>query len=131
MGRRRYLSNRPARIDLVIQQGATFGPLSAVIKDKATGLGVDLTGCAVAAQIRKTHGDPSAHGTFTVSIDVPTSTISWSMAKAETQALDANEVLGEATADPYYWDLELTWSDGSSDTPFAGEVRVPAEVTKA
>lgn len=81
----------PARVELVITRGSTWGGLRGACKD-AAGDPVDLSGCTFLCQARKGAGLPLIH-TFSLSVDDELDHVFQfdEMSPAETLALPAGE----------------------------------------
>lgn len=119
----------PAKISLIIYQGATFrkrltwksGPTIAEAEL------VDLTGCVARAAIRENYDDPVAL------LDMTTE--NGRIVLGGTAGTIDIELSAEATAGlPYLkagalWDLEIEWLDGDVCRLFQGAVRISPEVT--
>jgi hypothetical protein len=115
-------------VDLVIRQGADF--LTTLTFTNPDASAVDLTGCRLAAQIRKKPRDVASVANFTFVVATPTTGVAtMSMAAAVTATI----LCGDSLQDPaseYHWDLELTDSLGKISSPLHGKVSVFREVTR-
>lgn len=113
------------RVDLVIEQGTTWGVGFPVLD--VNGQPIDLTGWSVHAQVRPTTEDSTVlfewsqetsspgrvelvSGVVTLYVD-PVQSSAWTWRKGS-------------------WDLELTMPDGAVLRPVGGRVRVDPEVTR-
>lgn len=132
------------RMDLLIRQGATFGPFKFVMKAPSQGavpqadgsyvetdlIPVDLTGCALRGQIRKTPSDATVVAELNVSITDPTGgTYQFDLSDTVTAAIVAGVDLSKRESS-YVWDFELTDSSNRVIPLYYGEVRVFREVTR-
>lgn len=119
----------PAKISLLIYQGATFrkrltwksGPTISEAKL------VDLTGCVARAAIRENYDDPAALLDMTtengrIVLDGAAGTIDLELAAETTAGLPYLK-------DGALWDLEIEWPDGDVCRLFQGVVRISREVT--
>lgn len=117
------------RADLDIRQGATFGPLTLTFKNP-DGSAVNLTGCSLSGQIRKTALSASIVQAFSAAITnaaggVATLTID----AAATAGIPAGE--SPAGVDSrYVYDVELVDSQGRVIPVLYGDVIVLREVTR-
>jgi len=122
--------NVGAQFDFGLQQGADFSTTLTFLN--SDGSAVDLTGCQLAAQLRRMPRSPAApDAVFTVVITAPASAgiAAISMPAATSAAL----VCGNGPEDPlsrYFWDLKLIDSGGAASVPLRGKVTVYAEVTR-
>jgi len=109
------------RVDLVIKQGATFGPFSGFITNP-NGSPVDLTGCELRAQLRRRPSEPAVN--FDIEItDAVGGEFTLQLAKETTAGL---------TSPPkYVWDFELEDALGRVSPICYGDVQVSLEVTHA
>lgn len=116
------------KVDLLIRQGATFGPYWIEIVDEA-GAPIDLTGCVVKASMRKEIGDAVPAAEFTIGYNALEGKFSYMLTKAVTSAL----VAGATVKDPVgknFWDCEITWLDGSVSPICYGDATVFREITR-
>lgn len=123
------------KLDLRIRQGADFLPYPVAIKGNS--IPVDLTGCQIRAQLRKT----ALSSTLTVAFhtEIVESTVAdpvnypyklrfW-LTAAETAIIVCGERITDSSS-RYVWDLEIEWADGTIDPLFYGDVLVFREVTR-
>lgn len=132
------------RLDLLIRQGATFGPVTDLIRQPIVGAvaqadgsyadddlePVDLTGSTIRGQIRKLPADSAAVATFDVNISDPLSgSYTFGLTAAVTAAISAglDSTKPEST---YHWDIEWQDSMGRVTPLHWGVVRVHREVTR-
>lgn len=124
------LGTKGAQLDLIVKQGATLGPNTTTLLD-GVGDPIDLTGCTVRAQIRKTPDAATIACTAVCTLVTPASGIfSWSFTAAETTALTCSTVDENEAASLYYWDMELLKADSTVVPLLYGDVRVFREITK-
>ena len=117
------------RLDLLIRQGATFGPFDVTLAnpDKTP---VNLTGATVRAHVRKKALDAN------VVIDLQVQITDASAGKFQfglSDELSASITAGETVKDPaslYVWDMELEDVLGRVVPLYYGEVKVFREVTR-
>lgn len=123
------IGNIGERLDLLIRQGATFGPFTATMENP-DGSPVDLTGATIRGQIRKKPGDTAVAAQIEVVSDYDaTGVYSFGLAETVTRAITCGASI-DLPASLYVWDLELV--QGAQVTPlYWGEVRVHREVTRA
>lgn len=99
--------------DLVFTQGDSF--------TITISLGINLTGCTVAAQVRQFNESPAVQGTFTATItDLVQGTVVLSLTSAQTRLLPMQGV----------WDLQVTMPDLTVQTLVKGMVLVNRDVTR-
>ena len=101
------------------------------IKD-SSGTAIDITGCTLSAQIRKTADALTADATavFTV-ISAVNGSVSWEFPATETTALACDPVDETAADSQYVWDMELHYTSSGRVVPLLyGNVSVFREVTK-
>lgn len=119
------------RLDLLIRQGADFGPMSATMVNPDQTL-VDLTGCTIRGQIRKSGLDATIVESFNTTILNQVTyrgQYKFWLTNAETAAIVAGETLADK-ASKYVWDLELLDSTGIVTALYYGDVLVQREVTR-
>lgn len=114
----------PQAKNLVFYQGDTF-ELIFQLKEKGTGLPVDLTGCVPKSEIRLTPADAAVKLTFTSALIAPATD-----GKVRL-SLTAAQVAGLVPSESLVWDVQLTWPDGSIKTYLNGTIAVLPEVTRA
>ena len=117
-------------LDLEIRQGATFGPHNAAMVNPDNSP-VDLTGCVIRGQIRRTALTTTVTASLSCTITDPAGGLyTLSMTDEVTAAIPA----GESITDPkskYVWDLELEDSQGRVIPLYYGNVSVLRESTRA
>lgn len=125
------LGTKGAQLDLLVRQGATFGPNSTAVKD-GVGAAIDITGATVRAQIRKTPDAVSAVATATCTIVSGAGGVfTWEFSDTETAAMTCSVIDENEPESLYYWDLEIEFSGSGRIVPLLfGDVRVFREITK-
>jgi uncharacterized cupin superfamily protein len=124
------ITDKGQELDLVIRQGATFGPIICTLKDELN-VAINITGATFEAQIRKTPNSRKATGcaVSTAMVDAVNGQFSFTITATESAKLLAGDTENSPES-LYYWDLEMTL--GTVVTPFCyGTVKVFREVTKA
>lgn len=125
------LGTKGAELDLLIRQGATFGPNNSSLKNP-DGSPINLTGASLRLQIRKTPNStlsPGAVGTAEIT-DAAQGLFTWGFSAEQTALLPA-DARGETEPDSQYvWDMELEDSQGRIIPLVYGKVLVFREVTK-
>ena len=124
------LGNIGTRLDLLIRQGATFGPFVCTMTNP-DGTPVNLTGATIRGQIRKAPADTVVVASLVVTItDAAAGKYTFSLSDATTAAIAAGADVTKP-ASVYVWDLELQDAAGSVIPLYWGDVRVHREVTRA
>lgn len=126
------IGTKGSELDLLIRQGATFGPIVSTITNPDTSP-MNLTGATFRAQIRKTPTSPLVEGAtadFTVT-NAAAGQFSWGFSSAVTTLLAADSESELAAASTYVWDMELEDSTGRVIPLMYGKVNVFREVTKS
>lgn len=117
------------RLDLVIKQGSTFGPMSNTLTNP-DGSAVDLTACVVRGQIRRKALDASIVASFVCTItDADEGQYEFGLTDEVTAAITAGE-LPSVPASKYVYDMELEDSVGRVIPLLYGNVTVMREVTR-
>lgn len=125
------IGTKGAELDLLIRQGATFGPVRSTLKDNL-GVAINITGGTFRAQIRKTATStlvPGATAVFTV-VDAPNGVFDWEFPVSSTTLLVADNESELAQASIYVWDMEFQDTAGRVLPLTYGKVNVFREVTK-
>lgn len=118
-----------ARVDLLIRQGATFGPHTVVLTNPDT-TPVNLTGCTLRAQIRRSTNAADIAATLAIDVtNASAGTFTYGLSAALTAALAAGSTYQSAES-RYVWDLELEDTLGRVTALAFGDVYVQAEVTR-
>lgn len=123
------------RLDLRIRQGATFGPIQAVMRNPpvspaTVGTLVNLAGCTIRGQIRRKALDVAIIASFAVTItDSSKGEYEFGLSSATTSGITAGETL-DSTTSRYVWDLELVDATGRITPLYYGTVTVLREVTR-
>lgn len=116
-------------LNLLVRQGATFGPVTGTL----TGAGatpVNLTGCIIRGQVRRTAASVGVSAPLTVTLTDPTNGVfTYEITAADTTLLSAGN--SETDADSQYvWDMEMVDTSGRILPLTWGAVAVFREVTK-
>lgn len=126
------IGTKGAQLDLLIRQGATFGPIRTTIRNSLTNLPVNLTGHTVRGQIRKTAASTLQDGAsaeFRIE-DAERGIVSFWFNAEATRALQADSISEDAPASQYVWDMEMESPSGFVQPLMYGNVKVFREVTK-
>lgn len=116
------------RIDLVIRQGASFGPHN-VTMTNPDGTPVDLTGATVRGKLRMDYDDATAAADLAVTIlDAPGGEFEFGLDANITAGLSAGRSLGDR-AGAHVWDMEIEFAGGSIMPLYWGTAQVMAEAT--
>jgi len=123
------ISNLGARVDLQLRTDSDFK--TQITFTNADGTPVNLTGCALAAQLRKLPQDLEPVASFVVAILAPATggLASLAMPAAVTALIPCGQSLMEE-ASRYAWDLQLIDATGAISAPLYGTVRIAAGVTR-
>ncbi len=117
------------RLDLDVRQGGTFGPYEISELDDDD-LPIDLTGCTIRGQIRKSLSSAAVLASFTCAIvDAAGGIWNFGLTNLQTQALDA----GPSSSHPdsrYVYDIELVDVAGRVHPRLYGTIFVTGEVTR-
>ena len=107
------IGSKGAELDIVIRQGATFGPMTCTLTNPDT-TPVNLTGSTISAQIRKFPSDNTSLGIAGVIVLTNASggIFTWQFDAADTADLLADDESEEAPGSIYQYDLEMTDSSG-------------------
>lgn len=117
------------QLDLLIRQGATFGPFSMVIADGG-GNPTDITNMQFRGQIRKTFDDIDVDAQFSFElIDAVNGQLEFSINAGQTELLGAG-IDENAPESQYVYDIESEDQDGIVYPIVYGNVRVFREVTR-
>lgn len=125
------IGTKGAELDLLIRQGATFGPVTSTLTNPDDSP-IDLTGAIIRAQIRKTASSSIERGcviSFDI-IDAANGVFQWYLDAQTTANLHADNESEDAPASMYVWDMELEDSIGRILPLIYGKVRVFREVTR-
>lgn len=126
------IGSKGAELDILIRQGATFGPNRCTLTNPDTSP-INLTGCTFRGQIRKTASDALSTGcaaTFTI-VNAASGIFDWEFTAANTTALTADATSETAPASLYVYDIEMEDASGRVIPLVYGKVNVFREVTKA
>lgn len=118
------IGNIGNKLDLQFRQGTTFGPYQLTLKNQDA-TPVDLTGCSIAGTVSKTHSVfPLTVDILFVVTDAVNGVVAMSITKENTALLKGNP-----DSNPeYVYDTTLTFSDGTAEPLFYGEVYVKNSV---
>lgn len=124
------LGTKGGELDLLLKQGATFGPHQITLKDSAN-QPINITGATIRAQIRKTSDAATAvaNGDFVLTTPV-SGVFTFGFSSTSTTALQVDTVSETGTDSQYVWDMEIQYSDGRVYPLMYGKVSVFREVTK-
>lgn len=125
------IGHKGENLDLIIRQGATFGPLHMLLEED-DGSPIDLTGCTLLAQIAKTADGPlisGASGTFNV-IDAAGGEVEFSFTDQATAVLTADPDSETGPDSTHVWGLDLHRADGRVQPLLYGTVNVFRNIAK-
>jgi hypothetical protein len=108
--------------NLTLYAGDTFD-MTFCLKQKGTGLPVDLTGCVPKAQVRTSAQDSTVMAEIDADIMVQSGAGIGKVILHLTPTQTATMTNG-------VWDVQLTWPDGSIKTYLNGSVTIIPEVTR-
>lgn len=118
------------RLDLLIRQGATFGPVTDTLSNPDE-TPVDLTGATIRGQIRKQPADTAIVASFDVVVtDAAGGKYTFGLSASTTAAIAAGADVTKPES-VYAWDIELQDTLGRVIPLHWGTVRVHREVTRA
>lgn len=118
------------RINLLLQQGAAFGPITATMLNPDETTPVDLTGCTIFGSVRKTAATDTVAAALTVAITTPLAGVyTFQLTGAQTDLITAGEVIKSAESQ-YVWDLFLKDSTDRVTQLYYGAVQVLRRVTR-
>ena len=112
---------------LIIEQNADFSETYSLVSN---GSPVDLTGCSVKCQVRQ---EMALNGTLLLTFDSTLDDGSCTIdADAETITLYVPQALAKTLVwdNPAYYDLIITWSDGTTNRLFGGRAVFDLGVTE-
>ena len=123
------IGSKGAELDIVVRQGATFGPMTCTLTNSDT-TPIDLTGSTISAQIRKFPSDNTSLGiTGVIVLTNPSGGIfTWTFDATDTATLIADEESEEAPGSIYQYDLEMTDSGGKIIPLLYGKAKVFRDV---
>lgn len=119
------------RLDLVVRQGSTLGPLTFTMHNPDD-TPVDLTGCTISASVRKTanaYGAPAATPVMTIDADPTLGKFVMTIDDEITAAIPAGEFVSSPESE-YYWDAEMQDSAGRVLPLYYGVFRVQPEASR-
>jgi hypothetical protein len=124
------IGTRGERLNLLIRQGATFGTFHATMANP-DGSPVNLTGCLIRGQIRKTADSATVITNITVtSAYDATGAYSFGITDEQTAVITAGFDIDRPES-IYVWDLELLDSLGQIIPLYYGDALVYRRVTRA
>lgn len=122
------LSSLGERMNLQLQQGATFGLIVATMTNPDTSP-VNLTGCIIFGSIRKAATPDVIAAPITVVITAPlTGGYTFQVTAANTDLLTAGDAL-QSSASQYIWDLFMKDAAASVLSLYSGTAQVLRRVT--
>lgn len=126
------IGTKGANLDILIRQGATFGPVTARLKDNSGNV-VDITGYTFRSQIRKTPTSTLVEGATAVFnvVDYTGGVFTFEFTADVTALLTADAESETAPASIYVWDMEMQDTAGRVIPLVYGKVNVFREVTKS
>jgi hypothetical protein len=117
------------RMNLVVTQGATFGPILATMLNPDLSE-VNLTGCVIFGSVRKTPGAATEEAAIAVTITAPlTGNYEFEIAEAETDGLSAGDFL-ESAESAHVWELYLKDTAGRVLPLYYGTLRARKRFTR-
>ena len=124
------LGTKGGELDLLLKQGATFGPHQITLKD-SNNQPINITGATIRAQIRKTSDAATAVANGDFVLTSPSSGVfTFGFSSISTTTLQVDTVSETGTDSQYVWDMEIQYSDGRVYPLMYGKVSVFREVTK-
>lgn len=117
-----------ARVDLLIKQGATFGP-HVVTLTNPDGSPTDLTGCSFKGSIKAKARDASVLARFSFTmVSVNPGKFSFQLAATDSAVIPAGENLSDSASLKTY-DIKMLDASGRVVPLFYGDAKVFREVT--
>lgn len=124
------IGSKGERLDLLIRQGGTFGPVFATLL-KADGSPENLTGCTFIAEIRKTSDAVTAVASAVFVITAPLAgQFNYVFLESETMNIPCDPEGEDSPDSQYVWDMEMHYPSGRVRPLLYGNVRVFREVSK-
>lgn len=118
------LTNLVAKLNLVIKQGATFGPNRLTFSE-------DVSTWTFRGQARKNADDATVAAEITtVPVSGDPNSVDWSFLAEDTAAMTCHPTDLDHADSRYQWDYELEKPDGTVITLHDGEIKVWREVTR-
>lgn len=125
------VGTKGAKLNLLVRQGATTGPFTMLVRDSEGGPPINLTGCEIRSEIRKTPDDGVVAATAVVDvIDTVQGAVKWYFSPDDTREMEASPIDETEPESRYVWDMELEFPDGRIIPLLYGNVGVFREVTK-
>lgn len=124
------IGTKGANLDIVIRQGATFGPYVTTIKG-TDGLPINVTGYTFRGQVRKTADAATAAASLTFTLTDPTNgVVTFVISATATAAITCDPDSELDAASQYVWDCEMEDGSGVVTALLYGTAAVFREVTK-
>ena len=124
------IGTKGALLDLLIRQGATFGPVNVSATNPDT-TPLNLTGATVRAQIRKTPSSATIDATAVITmVDAANGIFKFEFTAAETTLMTASDSGETDPLSTYVWDMEYVDAGTKVNPLMYGTVNVFREVTK-
>lgn len=109
------------QLDLLIKQGSTFGEYTIIIKDKDTGLPLNITGYTFSGKIKKSYSSPTVLAQIVFDLTNPTlGELTISIPANITSTLKGN---ADGNSE-YVYDIEYTDTNGFVEPILYGNVEV-------
>jgi hypothetical protein len=125
MTQRQEIDHRGERLDLRLRRGMSFRLL--ISAEDAEGNPVDLTGCTLAAAIKRTPADAAPLAEFTAGPGAAAHEATLDLSAADAGLLPVPNNLNNPEGLP--WDAYIEWPDGRKEPLYFGVVYVYPEVT--
>lgn len=124
------IGTKGAELDLLIKQGATFGPHSCQLLNPDSSP-MNITGCTFEAQARKAYNSTDAQSypaSFTI-VDATEGRFTWQFPAEVTAAMQAGPT-EEHKDSAHVWDMEMTDTAGNVIPLVYGTIKVFREITR-
>ena len=124
------IGTKGAELDLLIKQGATFGPHSCQLLNPDNSP-MDITDCVFRAKAKKAFNSPdlqSYPATFTV-INALEGRFTWAFTAEVTATMQAGPTEDHKDS-AHVWDMEMVDSSGNTIPLLYGTIKVFREITK-
>lgn len=124
------LGTKGAALNLLVRQGATYGPQNMLIKGSDS-LPIDVTGYTFRGQVRKESDSATVAASITFVVNnAANGDVSWSIAATATASLTCDPDDETVEASQYVYDIEMESGAGVVTPLLYGTVSVYREVTK-
>lgn len=124
------IGTKGAALDIIIRQGATFGPQTLTVKG-SDGLPINVTGYTFRGQVRKTADAATAAASLTFTLTDPTNgVVVFVISATATAAITCDPDSETEAASQYVWDCEMEDGSGVVTPLLYGIASVFREVTK-